>query len=118
MLATASGQNDMFEAVDYFPAYTPAYEDALYDEGDDYFGGQQTKKLWAEIATELEPVYTTQMDTTAEGQIFTSVNQGLQEGMTAEEIRSLLAENIETATAEIKQQQIQTLKDAGVWDGE
>ncbi len=118
MLATVKGQNDMFEAVDYFPGYIPAYDDPIYDEGDDYFGGQQTKKLWADIATKLEPVYTTQMDTTAEGQIFTSVNQGLQEGLDAEGIRDLLATNIETATTEIKQQQIQTLKDAGVWDGE
>lgn len=116
MLATAKGQNDMFEAVDYFPAYTPAYEDnAIYEYEDPYFGGQKTRELWAELATQLEPVYTTQMDTTAEGQIFTSVNQGLQEGKSAEEIRDLLAQNIDAATKEIKEQQIQTLKDAGVW---
>ena len=57
------------------------------------------------------------MDVTAEGQIFTSVNQGLQEGKSAEEIRDLFAQNVETATKELKEQQIQTLKDAGVWDG-
>ena len=118
MLATVKGQNDMFEAVDYFPAYTPAYEDnSLYEYEDPYFGGQKTRELWAELAKQLEPVYTTQMDTTAEGQIFTSVNQGLQEGKSAEEIRDLLAQNIDTATKEIKEQQIQTLKDAGVWKG-
>ena len=117
MLATAKGQNDMFEAVDYFPAYTPAYEDSsIYEYEDPYFGGQKTRELWAELATQLEPVYTTQMDTTAEGQIFTSVNQGLQEGKSAEEIRDLLAQNIDAATKEIKEQQIQTLKDAGVWN--
>ena len=118
MIATVQGQNDMFEAVDYFPAYTPAYDDPIYEEGDDYFGGQNTKAMWAELATQLEPVYTTQMDTTAEGQIYNSVNQGLSEGLDAEGIRSLLEENIETATVEIKEQQIQTLKDVGVWDGE
>lgn len=108
----------MFEAVDYFPAYTPAYEDtSLYEYEDPYFGGQKTRELWAELAKQLQPVYTTQMDTTAEGQIFTSVNQGLQEGKSAEEIRDLLAQNIDTATKEIKEQQIQTLKDAGVWKG-
>lgn len=117
MLATAKGQNDMFQAVDYFPAYTPAYEDPIYDEADEYFGGEKTKTLWANIAKQLEPVYTTQMDTTAEGQIYTSVNQGLQEGLDAEGIRDLLATNIESATAELKEQQIQTLKDAGVWKG-
>lgn len=44
MLATKEGQNDIFQAVDYFPAYTPAYEDAeIYDATDDYFSGQQPK---------------------------------------------------------------------------
>lgn len=116
MLATVKGQNDMFEAVDYFPAYMTAYDDEeIYNYEDPYFGGQQTRKLWVELAEQLEPVYTTQMDVTAEGQIFTSVNQGLEEGLDAEGIRDLLATNIETATKEIKEQQIQTLKDAGVW---
>ena len=44
------------------------------------------------------------------------MNQGLQEGKSAEEIRDLLAQNIDAATKEIKEQQIQTLKDAGVWN--
>ena len=117
MLATVQGQNAMFEAVDYFPAYLPAYDDPLYAYEDPYFGGQKTRELWASLAENLEPVYTTQMDVTAEGQIFTSVNQGLQEGKSAEEIRDLFAQNVETATKELKEQQIQTLKDAGVWDG-
>ncbi|WP_130838700.1 ABC transporter substrate-binding protein [Lachnoclostridium sp. Marseille-P6806] len=116
MVATSEGQNAMFAAVDYFPAYTPAYDDPIYAEEDPYFGGQKTKALWASLAEKLEPVYTTQMDTTAEGQIFTSVNQGLEEGLDAEGIRSLLASNIETAAKEIREQQIQTLKDAGVWN--
>ena len=108
----------MFQAVDYFPAYTPAYGDPIYDEEDPYFGGEKTKALWVELAKQLVPVYTTQMDVTAEGQILTTVNQGLQEGLDAEGIRDLLGKNIEDATAELKKQQIQTLKDAGVWDGD
>ena len=118
MLCTAEGQNTMFQAVDYFPAYTPAYGDPIYDEEDPYFGGEKTKALWVELAKQLVPVYTTQMDVTAEGQILTTVNQGLQEGLDAEGIRDLLGKNIEDATAELKKQQIQTLKDAGVWDGD
>lgn len=117
MLATPEAQNTMFEAVDYYPAYMPAWEDsAIYDAEDPYFGGQQTKKLWAEIAAELEPVYTTIMDTAAEGCIYSSVNAGLDQGLDAEGIRDLLAQDIENATAELREQQIQTLKDAGVWE--
>lgn len=117
MLATKEGQNDIFQAVDYFPAYTPAYEDAeIYDATDDYFSGQQPKKLWAELAKELKPVNTTMMDTAAEGCIYSSVNAGLEQGLDAEGIRDLVKSDIEKATAEVKEQQIQTLKDAGVWD--
>lgn len=114
----AEGQNAMFNAVDYFPAYIPAYDDtAIYaDYVDEYFSGQTPRALWVELAKDLRPVNNTMMDTTAEGQIFTSVNQGLEEGLDAEGIRSLLAENIETACAEVKEQQIQVLKDAGVWE--
>lgn len=117
MLGTEKAQNEMFQAVDYFPAYTPAYEDStIYDAEDPYFGGEKTKQLWVSIANDLQPVNTTIMDATAEGQIYTSVNQGLEEGLSAEEIQSLLSDNIDTACAELKEQQIQTLKDAGVWD--
>ena len=117
MMATKEGQNDIFQAVDYFPAYTPAYEDAsIYEATDDYFSGQQPKKLWAEIATELQPVNTTMMDSAADGCIYTSVNSGLEQGLDAEGIRDLVKSDIEAATAEVKEQQIQVLKDAGVWD--
>lgn len=117
MLATEEAQNTMFEAVDYYPAYMPAWENTeIYEAEDPYFGGQKTKKLWAEIAAELEPVNTTIMDTAAEGCIYSSVNSGLDQELNAEEIRDLVAKDIENATAELKQQQIQTLKDAGVWE--
>lgn len=117
MLATAQAQNEMFEAVDYFPAYKPAYDDAdIYGKEDPYFCSQKTKELWVELANELKPVTTTMMDTTAEGCIYSSVNAGLEKGLGAEEIRDLVKSDIEKATAEVKEQQIQTLKDAGVWD--
>ncbi len=117
MLATEKGQNAMFQAVDYYPAYKPAWEDKeIYEAEDPYFGGEKTKALWADIASELQPVNTTMMDTTAEGCIYSSVNAGLEQGLSAEEIRDLVASDIETATAEVKQQQIQLLKDAGLWD--
>lgn len=50
------------------------------------------------------------------GCIYSSVNAGLEKGLGAEEIRDLVKSDIEKATAEVKEQQIQTLKDAGAWD--
>ena len=76
MLATKEGQNDIFQAVDYFPAYTPAYEDAsIYDATDDYFSGQQTKKLWAELAKELGLSMPT---------VLTNVNELIAKGLIVE----------------------------------
>ena len=56
------------------------------------------------------------MDSAADGCIYTSVNSGLEQGLDAEGIREKVKSDIEAATAEVKEQQIQVLKDAGVWD--
>ncbi|MBR1707692.1 MAG: extracellular solute-binding protein [Clostridia bacterium] len=119
MLCTAEGQNAMFAAVDYFPAYEPAWDAApeLYTDGDPYFGGQAPNALAAKIASEVPAVYNTIMDTTAEGYIYSSFNAGAEAGETAEQIRERLGKDIEVACAELKLQQIQNLKDAGVWKG-
>jgi multiple sugar transport system substrate-binding protein len=118
MLCNATAQNQMLDAVDYFPAYTPAYNDPTYEEADAYFGGEKTKALYAKIADKLKDtsVFNTMMDVTAEGCIYSTVNAGLDAGSTAEQIRTQLGTDIEDATAELKQQQIQVYKDAGLWN--
>mgnify|MGYP000980894859 CR=1 FL=1 len=116
MLCNAGPQNEMLAAVDYFPAYTPAYDDnAIYEVKDEYFSGQKTKALWASISEDLEPVFNTIMDVTAEGCIYSSVNAGLDQGLNAQQMKELLAQDIDVATAELKNQQIQVYKDAGLW---
>ena len=119
-LCTSEGQNAMFKAVDYFPAYEPAWtaDPSLYQDGDPYFGGQAPNALAADIASKVPAVYNTIMDTTAEGCLYSSFNAGAEAGETAEQIRARLGKDIETACAELKLQQIQTLKDAGIWAGE
>lgn len=118
MLATTQGQNDMFAAVDYFPAYIPAWDAApeLYTAGDPYFSGQAPNAIATKIAADVPVVYNTIMDTTAEGYLYSSFNAGADAGETSEQIRERLGKDIEAATAELKEQQIQTLKDAGMWD--
>ena len=56
------------------------------------------------------------MQQKTDGCIYTSVNSGLEQGLDAEGIREKVKSDIEAATAEVKEQQIQVLKDAGVWD--
>ncbi|MDR0599295.1 MAG: extracellular solute-binding protein [Treponema sp.] len=118
MLASRKGQNDIFSAVDYFPALKTAWEDPIYEESDPYFGGQKTRALWKRMAAELDkPVYTTIMDTTAEDVMNRSVNASLDQGITDPgAIKKQAVSDIETATAELKRQQIQMLRDAGVWN--
>jgi multiple sugar transport system substrate-binding protein len=116
MLATKKGQNDMFEAIDYFPSYIPAWDDAIYESTDPYFGGQKTRALWKEMGADLDrPVYTTIMDTTVESQMRTSVYEGIKMGLDAQGIKNLIREQVATATAELRRQQIQILRDSGVW---
>lgn len=120
MLATTEGQNTMFKAVDYFPAYKPAWDAApeLYTDPDDYFGGQAPNSIATKIAADVPVVYNTIMDVTAEGYLYSSFNAGAEAGETPEQIRERLGNDIEAACAELKEQQIQTLKDAGVWNGD
>jgi multiple sugar transport system substrate-binding protein len=116
LCATVKGQNDMFEAVDYFPSFKPAWDAAMYEEGDPYYGGQKTRLLWKEMAGDMDkPIYTTIMDTTAESTMGSAITAGIERGLDAAGIKKFIVQEIEAATAEMKRQQIQTLRDAGVW---
>jgi multiple sugar transport system substrate-binding protein len=103
-LATALAQNKMFVAVDYFPAYKPAFDDPLYHEGDPFFGGQKTREMWVDIAlNKIKPFVTTPMDAQAE-QIFMSyVAQALDQGLDAQETLTKAAKEMETQTAADKE---------------
>jgi len=116
MLATKKGQNDMFMAVDYFPCYKPAWDDPFYNEPDPYFGGQKVRALWKKIAGELnQGFFNTIMDVTVEGILSDSVTASIEKGLDANGIKAQLRRDIEMGTAELRRQQIQNLRDAGLW---
>ncbi len=48
--ASAEGQNAIFKAAGIFPAYKPAWNDPIYDQPVEFFGGQRTYRLWTEVA--------------------------------------------------------------------
>jgi multiple sugar transport system substrate-binding protein len=116
MLTTKEGQNKMLEATDSFPALTTAWDDPLYNQGDPFYGNQQTRSVWKAIAAGLkEPAYTTLMDSTAQNLIGEIVNAGLTEGLNAQTIKQRIKTNMDQATQEQKRQQIQLLRNAGLW---
>ncbi|MBK8795158.1 MAG: extracellular solute-binding protein [Anaerolineales bacterium] len=104
-LARADSQNKMFAAVDYFPAYIPAFDDPMYQEADPFFGGQQTRAMWVDIAAnKIQPFITTPMDAQAE-QIFMSyVNKALDQGLDPQTTLDEACIEIEQQTAPDKEE--------------
>ncbi|MFY9295904.1 MAG: sugar ABC transporter substrate-binding protein [Caldicoprobacterales bacterium] len=115
-LATKEAQNEMFKAVDYFPGYIPAWDDPMYEEEDSFFGGQKTRALWVDISKSIQPTFSTLMDSTVEGVLHNTVNTGLNEGKSAQEIIEAAKEAIMNETREDYERYIEILKEAGLWD--
>ena len=98
-LATRDAQNGMFRAVDYFPSYTPSWDDPIYSEPDPFFGGQQTRQLWISIARDTEPTFVTIMDSETEEILSTVISSGLDQGLTPRQMMDQAMRDIESATA-------------------
>ncbi|WP_246999751.1 ABC transporter substrate-binding protein [Halosolutus gelatinilyticus] len=59
-MTTPEVQNAMLEEYGLFPSLTSAYEADIYDQEQDFYGGQPIFSLFAEVAEEIEPYrYTT-----------------------------------------------------------
>ncbi|SHF63642.1 carbohydrate ABC transporter substrate-binding protein, CUT1 family [Caldanaerobius fijiensis DSM 17918] len=109
-LATKEGQNAMFKAVDYFPAYKPAWDDPIYHEQDEYFGGEKTRELWIKIAGQIPNIRVTKMDPqvssilTQEAQ--KAIDQKLDSQKTMEgaikKIQQAIAQDLQTLKAQMK----------------
>ncbi|MCL2127103.1 MAG: extracellular solute-binding protein [Treponema sp.] len=112
-LATKQAQNAMFEAVDYFPGYIPAWSDPLYIQGDPYFGGQNTRALWVDIAKNIKPSYSTLMDPGTEDALGVAVGTGLSQGKNAAEIIQMVRDQVAASTQQDRDKYIDILKQAG-----
>ena len=99
-MATEKAQNQMFVAVDYFPAYKPAWENPLYQDSDFYFGGQKTRALWTEIANSPGEILTTPMDSAAEQAFLSEVARMLNEGLDPQETLEAAERAITEQTAQ------------------
>lgn len=113
-LATPEGQNGMFEAVDYFPGYIPAWDSPIYEAEDPYFAGQKTRLLWVEIAKNTQPTFNTLMDTTTETAMQNAVRTGLNAGQSADEIIENMKKAIAIDTVDDMERMVELLEDAGL----
>ena len=89
----------LFEFSDYFPANAATYDDPLFQQPDDYFGGQATRLVYAEAANEI-PVANQYgpYSQTIRGTLATAVQKFAMGQMSAEEALKEAADNIRTET--------------------
>jgi multiple sugar transport system substrate-binding protein len=78
--ATAEGQNTLFKASGVMPAYKPAWQDPLYEEPVEFFGGQRVYRVWTEIADNIPAILRTPNDLQLDDIVGAELTQVLQEG--------------------------------------
>jgi multiple sugar transport system substrate-binding protein len=102
-VATAEGQNAMFKPTGVMPAYKPAWQDPLYDQPVDFFGGQRTYRIWTEIADNIPTILRNANDLQAEDIIGAELTKVLEEGkdpvQAAKDAEAEALKRIEGATA-------------------
>ncbi len=77
---SAEGQNAMFKPTGVFPAYKPAWQDPLYDEPVEFFGGQRAYRMWADIADNVASIVRSPYDLQADDIVNAEVTKVLKEG--------------------------------------
>jgi len=85
-VATKDAQNAMFKAVDYFPAFKPAWDDPMYKDPDPFFGNQKTREFWVDVAKGTKPSFATIMDTQTQDIMRATVSTGLDQGLAPKDI--------------------------------
>jgi len=78
--ATAEGQNTLFKASGVMPAYKPAWEDPLYEQPVEFFGGQRTYQIWTEIADNIPAIPRTPNDLQLDDIVGAELAKVLEEG--------------------------------------
>jgi multiple sugar transport system substrate-binding protein len=77
---SAEGQNIMFKDSGVFPAYKPAWQDPLYDSPVDFFGGQRTYRIWADIGDNIKAIFRTPYDLQLDDIVNAELTKVLKEG--------------------------------------
>jgi lactose/L-arabinose transport system substrate-binding protein len=99
MLARPESQVKIFSATDIFPALTTTYNDPVFTEADEYFGGQKVREVYTNIASTI-PAATIYGEHYSEinGFVQTAIQTYLTGAATAEEALKAAAEQIRQQT--------------------
>ncbi|MCZ8516134.1 sugar ABC transporter substrate-binding protein [Paenibacillus filicis] len=109
-LANKDSQNAMFKAVDYFPAYKPAWDDPIYHDADPFFGNQKTRELWVDIAKNTKPSFVTMMDKQTENIMRSAISTGLDQGIDPKAVLDKVKQQIITDTVQDRKAMEELLK--------
>lgn len=101
-LCSAERQNWMYDAFQQFPAFIPAWTDAMYNEPDEYFGGQVIRRKFYEIARTIPNVPTTKYDLEAAPLMAAQLNAVLLKSKAAPLALRDAADAIKKLTARLK----------------
>jgi len=97
--ADAQAENTIMKTVDYFPAYKPAWKDAMYDQPDPFFGGQKTRRLWATIASSQGPFVVSPLDALAEQAFGVELDKFLDQNLAVDPTVKAMVDAINAKTA-------------------
>lgn len=99
MLLNKANHVKIFEYSDYFPAYQATYDDPLFTQPDEYFGGQVTRTLFADVAKQI-PVANQYgpLSQTVRGAVTTAIQKFAMGQMSAEDALKEAANTIRTET--------------------
>lgn len=77
---TAEGQNAIFKNSGVYPAYRPAWNDPIYDEPVEFYGGQRAFRIWLEISDKVPTNLVNQHDQEAGDIVGAEVTKAMKEG--------------------------------------
>lgn len=99
MLLRKDNAVQLFKYSDYFPAWSATYSDPLFQEPDDYFGGEVTRSLFADVAKKI-PVANQYgpFSQTIRGAVTTAIQKFAMGQMSAEDALKEAASSIRTET--------------------
>ena len=69
-----------FRIAEMFPSLVSTYDDPMFDEGVEFYGGQKVRRTWAEAAQNIPDVITNRYDSMASDIVYSALSKVLEDG--------------------------------------